>query len=220
MDPDKGDAPVSASDQIDRQLAASALEKRRQGETPTSREVAALRRIEKERDNKLREQYYRDVPKAMWREWSGRQAKVINEQAHRYGLPLEGKSIDLRKLARCLHDFLADNKYKLAATGGDDELLAGPSTPELNAARLAYLKERTRISQIEADVKEGRLLGRDEVHQVYAVIAGVFRQASETLLRRFGEEAYEVLADALDAAEKQMESLPAPGEPEGQQSAH
>ncbi len=44
---------------------------------------------------------------------SGRQAKVLQEQAARYGIPFGGSTIDLPEVVRALHDFLANAKYQL-----------------------------------------------------------------------------------------------------------
>ena len=63
---------------------------------------------------------------------SGRQTKVLNEQADRYGLPLGGPVIDLPKLARALHDFLAANAKKLNTD--DTALLGGGNSPASRAA--------------------------------------------------------------------------------------
>ena len=49
---------------------------------------------------------------------SGRQTKVINEQAARYDLPFGGPTIDLPDVVRALHDFLAKHAQRLAS--GDD----------------------------------------------------------------------------------------------------
>src|SRR4051794_16794039 len=115
-------APVagSAASRVDRDLIARAYKKVVNREDLSRDERAALKRHEKEKEEKLRWQYYRNIPQKHWREMSGRQTKVINEQADRYGLPFGGPFIDLPKLARGFHDFLADNALKLAK---DDEIL-------------------------------------------------------------------------------------------------
>lgn len=199
---------ASSADQIDRELAAAALRKRAKGETPTQREIAALRRIEKVREAADRQRFYRTIPKGDWREWSGRQHKVLNEQADRYGLPIGSAEIDLPAVVRWLHDFLAENKHRLAAVGERSPQEAdGPTEGELDAAKLDYLRERTRISRIEADRRAALLIPRDQVHQCFGLIAGVLRQASENLNKRFGEDAFEILADALATADDHLASL-------------
>lgn len=68
------------ADQLERKLAAEAFKKVVAGQKLTAREQAALKRYEKDRDEKLRWQHYRSIPQKHWRQMLGRQTKVINEQ--------------------------------------------------------------------------------------------------------------------------------------------
>src|SRR5574340_1554837 len=112
------------ADDLDKQFAAAALAKRRAGQKPSREEAAALRRVERARDQQLRADHYRSIPKRDWQRWSGRQQKILNEQALRYGVPIGGATIDAAELARWLHEFLAANARKLAAADSDDPDLA------------------------------------------------------------------------------------------------
>lgn len=47
------------SEKMDMDLARAAVAKRKAGKTPTARELSALRKIEKEQEEKLRWKYYR-----------------------------------------------------------------------------------------------------------------------------------------------------------------
>lgn len=93
----------------DQELAISALEKRKKNEKPSSEELAALKRVEREREEKHRWSYYESVPKKHYCEMSGRSAQVLNKQADIYNLPLRGKVINLRSLLKEFHNFLANN---------------------------------------------------------------------------------------------------------------
>ena len=103
----------------------------------TKEERRLLKRHESEKEERLRWQYYASIPQKHWRNMSGRQTKVINEQAQRYGIPFGGASINLPAVVRALHDFLADNAVKLARD--DDELMQGNGSPALER----YREERT-----------------------------------------------------------------------------
>ncbi len=70
--------PPSTSEQIERELVASALRKRASGETPTTQELRALKRFEAAKEHDLRWQYLRTTYKKDYLEMSGRQAKVVN----------------------------------------------------------------------------------------------------------------------------------------------
>ena len=94
------DAPASVSDKLDKSLVAQALRKVAQGEEPTPKERAALRKYEKKQEETRRWQYYASIPQKHWREMSGRQSKVLNEQAARYGIPFGGPTISLPDVVR------------------------------------------------------------------------------------------------------------------------
>jgi hypothetical protein len=182
-------------------LATAALEKRRLGQQPSSRELAALRRVERARDEVLRWEHYRSIPQKHWREMAGRQAKIINEQARTYGIPFDGASIDLPAVVAALHDFLAKNARRLA--GGEH---GAGSTQAQGIER--YRRERARLARLERRRREGELIERDKAHEDLAHLATILRRAGETLGRRptlTGEEAQQILEDALSLYERELD---------------
>lgn len=199
---------MANSEQVDRQLAAAALEKQAQGVTPSRNELRALERQQKVAREKVVADYIAAVPKGDWRKWSGRQHKILDEQAERYGLPIGGATIDLPAAVKAFHDLLAANKHRLAASDDDDA--AASLDPDIKAARLAFIREGTRQRKIDADRKEGMVIPRDQVHATYGIIASAIRAAGDSLQRAgelTGEEAYEILQAALTTAEDQINSL-------------
>ncbi len=188
--------PPSASEQMDRELAGSALDKRRRGVTPNTQELAALRRIEQQREEELRWDYYRTIPQKHWREMSGRQAKVINEQADRYQLPFDGAKVDLPAVVKALHNFLAEHGRKLL----DD---AGELTPESTSPMLERIREEDwRLKRVKRLLAEGQVLPRGVVHDWFSQVAGLLRKAGELLEKQFGPEALEIHDKALASAER------------------
>ena len=99
-------APATAV--IDRDLALAAMEKKKAGETPSVREVAALKRIEVARAAQERDFHLKNCPKGVYLRMAGRQAKVVNEQATRYGLPLGGQIVDIGAVVQAFHNHLAE----------------------------------------------------------------------------------------------------------------
>lgn len=165
----------------------------------TEAEHNALKRHEKSKEEKLRWQYYRSIPQKHWRTMSGRQTKVLNEQAQRYGIPFGGATINLPEVVKALHDFLADNAYKLARD--DDVMLQGGSSPALER----YREERAEIARLDRMERQRALLPRDEVKQALGRVAMILRGAGETLQRQFGVEAGEVLFEALGDAQREID---------------
>ncbi|MGN6545539.1 MAG: hypothetical protein ACTHK7_10865 [Aureliella sp.] len=125
----------------------------------TREERTAVERHEKGKEERLRWQYYGSIPQKHWRQMSGRQAKVINEQAVRYGIPFDGATVSLPAVVKALHDFLAENKHKLARD--DDDLMSGPASPALER----YREERAALARLVRLEREGELLPRDLVRQ-------------------------------------------------------
>ena len=194
-------AAESASDRIERQLAAGALRKVQAGAMPSSQERAALKRLEKAQEAQRRWDYYRTCPKKDYREMSGRSARVLIDQAKRYGMPIAGRTVDLAALLKWLHDFLATNSTRLNAPDSDDPMMAGVASPALER----YRDERAKLARLERLQKEGLLLPRDPMHQLHGKMAAVIRSSGDKLLRDFGEEAYAILTEALDDVQREVD---------------
>lgn len=190
--------PASVSDKLEREEAARAYRKVMAGEKLSRAEQAALRRFEKEKEETQRWQYYRTIPQKHWREMSGRQSKVLNEQAERYGIPFGGRTISLPDVVRALHDFFKRNAVKLSA---DDELLSGESSPALER----YREERAALARLDRLERERVLVNRQEIREGLSRIASVLRTAGDTLQRQYGPGALEILNEALAEAERTIE---------------
>lgn len=184
------------SQQLDKDLAAKAYRKVMSGEAPTAQEQAALRRYEKEQEETKRWQYYESIPQKHWRQMSGRQTKVLQDQAERYGLPCAGRTIHLPEFVRAIHNFLAANARRLAADG-DSLLESGPLSPALER----YREERAKLARLDRLARESKLIPRDQVRDLLLKVASIIRQLGETLRRQYGPECQALLNDALDQAE-------------------
>lgn len=186
---------------IDGPVLARAYRKVMDGKELTRSERETLKRHEKQKEERLRWLYYRAIPQKHWRQMSGRQTKVINDQATRYGIPFGGASIDLPNVVKALHDFLAENAQRLARE--DDGMLLGGSSPALER----YREERAKLARLDRLERQSRLLPRDQVREALGRIAGILRDAGDTLLRQFGNSAAEIMLEALDDAEREIASF-------------
>lgn len=194
---------ASTSTLIDREQAAEALRKRRAGKTPTDRELRALGRVERAQEEEQRWAYYATIPQKHWREMSGRQTKVIREQAERYGIPFGGSKIDLPAVVRALHKFLATNARRLAVADGEDPLMAGVNSPALEE----YRRARAKLAELDLLERKQVLLPRDQIHEGLGRITSVLRMAGDALQRQYGPEAQRILDEALDDAQREIDSL-------------
>ncbi len=190
--------PPDAAARVDSDLVARAYRKVMDRQELTKPERAALKRHEREKEERLRWQYYAAVPQKHWRQMSGRQAKVLNEQAHRYGIPFDGAAINLPAVVRALHDFLADNAQKLARD--DDPLMQGSGSPALER----YREERAAMARLDRLEREQQLIPRDAARQSLGRIAAILRGAGDALQREFGAAAVDILYEALDDSEREI----------------
>ena len=197
---------VSPAERAERALISAALAKVERGEVATAQERSALKRFQHEQEEEKRWQFYRSIPKSHWREMSGRTPRVLIDQAERYGFPYPHgpkAAIELPAVVKWLHDFLAKNAMRLSAPETDDPLLAGSNSPALEE----YRRERTKIARLERMQREGSLLPRDTVHELLGRIASVLRSAGENLARQHGPDAHQILDEALDDAQREIDSL-------------
>ena len=192
-------ATASVIDQIERRLIAAACDKQKRGKNPTRDELAALKRHEKREEERKRWAYYETIPKKHWVEMSGRQVKVLNEQAVRYGLPIGGRVINLSLVVRAFHDFLARNKHRLAAD--NDPLLTGGRN---SAALERYRVAQAELAELDLQERRNSMVPRDDVRLCYALIASHIRNAGETLQKTFGPDAHAILQEALDDADRAL----------------
>ncbi len=189
---------TSAEARVDADLVARAYRKLMDKQELSKEERRALKRHETSKEEQLRWKYYDSIPQKHWREMSGRQAKVINEQAARYGIPFSGATINLPAVVRALHDFLADNAVKLARD--EDPLMQGSGSPALER----YREERAAMARLDRLEREGDLLPRDEVREALGRVSSILRSAGDTLQRLYGQGALEVLCESLDDAEREI----------------
>ena len=132
---------------------------------------------------------------------SGRQAKVVNDQARLYGIPLLGRTIDLVEVIRWIHDWLAENASKLAAIeAGEDPLMSGTDSPALERYRLA----RAQMVELELAERRGDLIRRDHLREGLARYARGVRATGDSLRRQFGKDAHDLLNEHLDDAERDV----------------
>lgn len=182
-------------EQIERR-AAECLRKQKSGQKPSKSEEAALRVLRGQREEAERWQHYATIPKKHYVQMSGRQHKILDEQASRYGIPIRGETIDLGRVLIWLHDFLAENGPLLLRTVGTDQLLSGELQ---DSPALEKLREVTfRLKELEYEQKKGNLIPREEIHQFFSQFANRIRSAGDQLQRKFGADALEILNAAID----------------------
>jgi len=76
----------------------------------------------------------------------------------------------------------------------DDPAMAGPVT----AALEDYRRQRAELARLDVLERKKQLIPTDQVHEAMATIARILRNAGETLVKHHGQEAGEVMDEAVD----------------------
>ena len=174
----------------DKRLALEYARKAKAKEKTTLDEQRALRRVQAFNEQRDRDKYYRTVPKRDYVAMSGRQHKVLDEQAARYDLPLLGESVDLFALLKRFHDLFAEGRFR-TDDDLDDETQQTPNLEKLRG-------EKYRLAKLDRLERQRQLLPRRLVRELLGFNAAKLRNLGEQLQRRFGPEALDALNDTID----------------------
>lgn len=113
--------------------AITAMLARHQGKKLTQTQARDLAWYEKLAQDKLTHDYVMAVPKGVFCAMAGRQQKVIDEQADRYDLPIDGPTVDLYEAVKAYHDLITANARVIRPA--DDAELAENGDLDLDEAQ-------------------------------------------------------------------------------------
>lgn len=154
----------------------------------TAEEKLRRRKKAKADEERLRLKHYRAIPQKLWREWSGRQAKILKDQQATYGIPFGGRTINLEDVVRKLHDFLAANAAKLRTL---ENRTHDEDTQE-------WRRWRAREKRLDVEEKEGKLVDAEKLRPLLESLTAILREPLAQLQREYGLEAYRLVEDAVD----------------------
>lgn len=149
-----------------------------------------------------------------WVRFSGRSAREVREHGDFFRLPITGMWVDLPAMVKGLHDALAQARAVQGA-GVDDPLMVGDATPGLER----YRQAKATLAEMDVQARSGELIRRDHIHELLGQMAGILRQAGQTLQRSYGADAQLVLDGAIDdivataqrIGTEQVQALPVEG---------
>jgi hypothetical protein len=170
----------------------------------TSRELSALRAWEAEQLVRFGRAYLAAMPKADYSDIVGRQSKQLIELARKYQFPYPAgrkDPVDVNRILRWFHDFLATNAALLSSGGGDDPVL------HLASGKLKDEYVRKCIEQKEIDnerktVELANLVESnvpiDDVRDYHNKVADRLRKVRETLAKKLNGESLELAERIYD----------------------
>ena len=198
-------AEPSRAEQIEREqqvaLVQSAIKKHRAGQPLSRQETTAWKRFEREEDERRGRRFVESVPKSLYCEWSGRQTKILHDEADLYGMPLRGSTIHVPDLVRWLHNFLTKYKHDLPGLvkGGDPGDGRTPGLREqISEQRLVTERLKTEEHEIALAEKRQQLVPVEPLHLKLGQLAKILRTTGEQLYKNHGQAAGDLMAAALE----------------------
>ncbi len=179
---------------LDRRQIKSAQERQAAGQQLSKVDTTLLRRLKDLSEELMFLEKSRRVPQRIYRLLCGRQAKELQEQATRHGLPFAGTSLDVVAIIRGFHDFLSRHRHRLATVDSDEMQMRSGESPTLERWRLAKAK----MAEIELEKKLETIIFLDSVRDSLITMAHVLRGVVEKLQRQFGQAAADVLNEAFE----------------------
>lgn len=185
---------------VRRAKAAEKLEA--QGKKLDHQQKRDLRRYRDHQEQIDQVEFLLNLPKGLYAKLSGRQHKILNEQAERHGLPISGPTINLAHVLTEFHNQIARSE---PPRGGDDpadgdDLLDGEPSDGLERYRMARAKE----AEVKLAVLTGGLVDIAEVRSSFESAASHLADARTELARMFGESAASILDLALERADQEL----------------
>ena len=166
--------------------------------TPAER-WARLSREQKQQAVAFMRRFGSHVPQSMLKEWTNRQSVQFSNLERLYGVPMGRNVVDLGAVLRGFMDWFANNARNLKMLRDAEE------RGDMSPMRERLTEEKWKLARLDRREREQELLERGRVHEALVSLASRLRSFGETLQRRFGQEAHELLDELLIDYQAEME---------------
>lgn len=146
--------------------------------------------------------------KARWTAGSAEEAAAVlgisSRQFKSYlprGCPGSPKNYPMSDIIAWCKEHVWKAKPGLVLTGEDAALAEGVDSPSLERWRAA----RADMAELDLHQRQQELVALSDVHELFVLTAQVYRDAGDQLVRQFGNAAGDIIAQALEAAERHAE---------------
>jgi len=170
------------------------------GETLGREDQREHTRITKKRDLQSFNRLAESLPRKEWSIWSGRDVRILTDQAALYGIPVGGGEVSLPAVAKWIHEFLKENGRKIRSFDED-------GSPEEGEALEEWRKVKTEREKLQLNRERKLLIDRDVVHDGLMEVAGMLRKFGELLQRQFGFESSRAFNEQLTDTEDRIETM-------------
>lgn len=137
-------------------------------------------------------------------QWARMPRSTIRRHAATFDLPISG-GVDLSRFIARLFEILEEHYELFTAQGsGDkDDPNQGPVSPYLELLR----QEHWRMAVLERQEREGAVVSVRFMREALLLLVSQLRAACERLQERFGEEAMQIIEEALTVVEEKSRDL-------------
>jgi hypothetical protein len=185
---------------VDTVAALTAKLKQAKGGDLTKSEISLVKKYDEIVAESNREDALLNLPKGIYCKLSGRQQKVVDEQAVRYGLAIDGSKIDLYQVLKKFHDILAEWGPTINELQGAE----GSLRTEKLRREIELLERRSKSIEIDIKNKQDEFIDRNTLRVRMEWLANKLRTVSERLGKRFGADAQVLLNHALSQIEEEL----------------
>lgn len=185
---------------VDTVAALTAKLKQAKGGDLTKSEVSLVKKYDEIVAESNREDALLNLPKGIYCKLSGRQQKVVDEQAVRYGLAIDGSKIDLYQVLKKFHDILAEWGPTINELQGAE----GSLRTEKLRREIELLERRSKSIELDIKNKQDEFIDRNTLRVRMEWLANKLRTVSERLGKRFGADAQVLLNHALSQIEEEL----------------
>ena len=150
------------------------------------------------------------VPQKLMLEMLGfRQWLELQRFADKWKLPIGGATTDLFAVGRALRLFVA--KYGTILSAVMEDLPTDGSEGELGVrylkAKIDKTEQDARASAIRNELREGNLLDRARVHEIFERLAARVQRASDKAQSRWGSDGHDFMQTLVEGFETDIRSV-------------
>ena len=191
---------ATAKKQVDAVAALEAKLRQAKGQVLSRSEESLVKKYDELIAADIRQDFLISLPKGVYCKLSGRHQKVVDEQAVRYGLPIDGARIDLYQTLKRFHDLIAEWGPTMRELQGEE----GSLRIEKLRREVELLENRSKSIVLDIKNKQDEFIDRNTLRVRMEWLANKLRTVSERLGKRFGPDAQLLLNHSLEQIEDEL----------------
>lgn len=185
---------------VDTVAALEAKLKQAKGLILTTSEEALVRKYDIQVAEDVRDDLLLNLPKGVYCRLAGRHQRVIDDQAVRYDMPIDGPKIDLYQVLKKFHDILGEWGPTIRELQGEE----GSLRTEKLRKEIELLERRSKAIELEIKSKQNEFIDRATLRIRMEWLANKLRGFSERLGKRFGGDAQVLFNTLLTQIEQEL----------------